>query len=57
MTAIFWIIIGGSIGFVVSALCASAGKSDKISEKMGAKFIPNMMMETSEDITPEKQKK
>jgi hypothetical protein len=56
MTTVLWIMIGGTIGFFVASLCKAAGRADNLIEKMENKFIPNMLVETSKEITPEKPK-
>lgn len=54
MIAVLWIMIGGTIGFFTACLCMVAGRSDSLIEKMETNFIPNINMETSKEITPEK---
>lgn len=56
MSVVLWMMIGGTIGFFTAALCKSAGKADSFIEKMENGYMPNMLMESSEEITPEKPK-
>jgi hypothetical protein len=54
MTGFLILLVGGTIGFFTAALCRAAGRADEMEDRMEAKFIPSLMMETSEEITPEK---
>lgn len=56
MAIVLWIMIGGTIGFFAASLCNAAGRADRLIEKMESNFIPNMLVETSKEITPEKPK-
>lgn len=56
MAIVLWIMIGGTIGFFTASLCKAAGRADKLIENMENNFIPNMLVETSKEITPEKPK-
>jgi hypothetical protein len=55
MTGLLILMVGGAIGFFTAALCGAAGRSDEYSERMKSTYIPSMMMETSEEIVPEKK--
>ncbi|MFL0269473.1 hypothetical protein [Candidatus Clostridium radicumherbarum] len=57
MSAVLWIMIGGTIGFFTASLCKAAGKADSLIEKMELDFYPNMIVETSKEIAPESPKK
>lgn len=57
MITVLWIMIGGTIGFFAACLCMVAGRSDSLVDKMETNFIPNINMETSKEITPEKPNK
>jgi|GEM_PF-3803272 len=57
MSAVLWIMIGGTIGFFTASLCKVSGRADNIMERMEIEFIPNMLVETSKEITPQKPNK
>lgn len=57
MSAVLWVMIGGTIGFFAASLCKTAGRADSLIEKMENNFIPNMLLETSDEITPEESNK
>lgn len=57
MSAVLWIMVGGTIGFFTASLCMAAGKADSLIEKMEIDFYPNMLVEASKEITPESPKK
>lgn len=54
MTGFLILLVGGTIGFFTAALCGAAGRADEMEERMETRFIPSLMTETSEEITPEK---
>jgi hypothetical protein len=57
MSAVLWIMIGGTIGFFTASLCKVAGRADSLIEKMEIDFYPNMLTEASKEISPETPKK
>lgn len=57
MAIVLWIMIGGTVGFFVASLCNAAGRADKIIENMEINLIPNMLVESSKEITLDKPEK
>ncbi|MFL0248139.1 hypothetical protein [Candidatus Clostridium stratigraminis] len=57
MSAVLWIMIGGTIGFFTASLCKASGRADSFIEKMEIDFYPNMLAEASKEIASENPKK